>query len=177
MFLRHAEKPADHGPPLGVDKHGNPDDHALSVDGWTRAGALAALFDNPDALAARELLRPQRVMATQASDGYRSHRERDTAHPTAARLGLAVDDAFTHDQTAQAAASILADTRDTLIVWHHGSIPAFIAQLPMSPGAAVPPTWPEDRFDLIWVLTDDGSGHYSFAQHNQDLLAGDTPLA
>ena len=38
MFLRHAEKPADSGPPLGVDQHGQGDPHSLSAKGWTRAG-------------------------------------------------------------------------------------------------------------------------------------------
>ena len=44
MFVRHGEKPGDGSPPHGVDHHGEKDEHSLSVQGWTRAGALASLF-------------------------------------------------------------------------------------------------------------------------------------
>ena len=174
MFIRHAEKPADHGTPLGVDRHGQPDGHSLSVRGWTRAGALAAFFDHAPGRADSAVVRPGRVLATRPTEGYRSTRERDTAEPTAARLGLPVDDRFTHRQVAEAAAALLADDTDALVVWHHGSLPEFLAQLPLSDPTRVPKAWPEDRFDLIWVLTDDGSGHYVFQQVAQDLLSGDT---
>ena len=174
MFIRHAEKPADHGTPLGVDRHGQPDGHSLSVRGWTRAGALAALFDHAPDRGEGPLARPGRVLATRPTDGYRSTRERDTAEPTASRLGLTVDDRFTHQQVDQAAAALLADDVDALVVWHHGSLPGFLAHLPLSDASSVPAQWPDDRFDLIWVLTDDGSGRYAFTQVAQDLLSGDS---
>jgi hypothetical protein len=177
MFIRHAEKPADHGTPLGVDRHGQQDGHSLSVRGWTRAGALAALFDHAADRGDRAVVRPGRVLATRPTDGYRSTRERDTAEPTASRLGLTVDDSFTHQQVAEAAAALLADDTDALVVWHHGSLPAFLAHLPLSDPASVPAAWPEERFDLIWSLTDDGSGHYLFQQVPQDLLSGDAAPA
>ncbi len=177
MFLRHAEKPADHGAPHGVDQHGQPDDHCLSVRGWTRAGALAALMDHLPSADRPGMVRPARVMATRPTDGYRSKREHDTARPTAERLGLDIDDAYAHDDTAAAAASLLADDRDTLIVWHHGSIPEFIGHLPLAAGVSVPTAWPDDRFDLVWCLTADGHGAYTFSTANQDLIAGDQPAS
>lgn len=175
MFLRHAEKPADHGAPHGVDRHGNLDEHSLSVQGWTRAGALAALFDHAASGIRPGLARPERVLATQPTSQYRSKREHDTAEPTAARLGLPVEVDFSHEQVDEAAQSVLADDRDTLIVWHHGTIPKFVAQLPLVAGADVPASWPDDRFDLIWCLTDNGSGTYDFQVIAQDLVAGDCP--
>lgn len=177
MFIRHGEKPADHGAPLGVDRHGQPDEHSLSVRGWTRAGALAALFDHPPRDDDSVVVRPGRVLATQPSAGYRSKRERDTAEPTAERLGLTVDDRFAHDQLKQAAAALVADDTDALVVWHHGSLPDLLALLPLSQPAAVPSAWPADRFDLIWTLTDDGTGRYDFRQVAQDLLSGDEARA
>ena len=42
MLVRHGEKPGEGSPPHGVNKHGERDEHSLSVQGWTRAGALAA---------------------------------------------------------------------------------------------------------------------------------------
>ena len=44
VLIRHGEKPGQDGPPHGVNRHGEHDDHSLSVRGWTRAGALAAMF-------------------------------------------------------------------------------------------------------------------------------------
>ena len=174
MFIRHGEKPADHGTPLGVDRHGQPDQHSLSVRGWTRAGALATLFGHLDDRAGAGLARPGRILATRPTAGYRSTRERDTAEATAARLGLSVDDRFSHHQVGEAAADLLAQDTDALVVWHHGSLPAFLAHLPLLDPDAVPAAWPEDRYDLIWSLTDDGSGRYAFRQIAQDLLEGDS---
>ena len=176
MFLRHAEKPADSGPPLGVDQHGQSDPHSLSVQGWTRAGALAALFDHVPSPERPGLAKPQRVIATKPTHEYRSKRERDTATPTAARLGVDVEDHFSHSDTEQAAASILGDDRDALVVWHHGSMPQLLGQFPLVDPAALPKAWPEDRFDLIWCLTQTANGDYAFSTAAQDLLADDAPL-
>ena len=177
MFMRHGEKPGDSGPPLGVDQHGQSDPHSLSVQGWTRAGALAALFDHIPSLERPGLARPQRVFATKPTHEYRSTRERDTATPTAARLGVSVEDHFSHSDTQEAAASILSDDRDALVVWHHGSMPLLLGQFPLANPASVPKAWPEDRFDLIWCLTRTPSGDYEFSIAAQDLLADDAPSA
>lgn len=174
MFLRHAEKPDEHG--QGVDQHGEADPHSLSVRGWTRAGALAALFDNVPAPHRPGLARPARVLATKPTHEYRSKRERDTAVPTAARLGVDVEDDFSHHDAEQAARSLLEDNRDALVVWHHGSMPALIAELPLADPSALPKAWPDDRFDLVWVLTRDVAGSYDFSQVAQDLLADDAPV-
>lgn len=173
MFLRHGEKPADHGPPHGVDEHGQSDPHSLSVRGWTRAGALAALFAHLPVDALHGLARPQRVVATQPSEGYRSKREVDTATPTAQRLGLTVESDFSHEDAHAAVKSLLADDRVALVVWHHGSLPHLIGQFPLADSAVVPKAWPDDRFDLIWCLTDNGSGQYDFSQVAQNLISGD----
>jgi broad specificity phosphatase PhoE len=171
MFLRHAEKPGEHG--QGVDQHGETDPHSLSVRGWTRAGALAALFDHVPAPARPGLVRPQRILATKPTHEYRSKRERDTAEPTAARLGVTVDDSFTHHDAQQAAQSLLAGDDAALVVWHHGSLPDLLHHFPIANTAAIPSAWPEDRFDLIWVLTRQADGTYAFVEIDQDLLADD----
>lgn len=174
MFLRHAEKPGPDGG--GVSHDGQPDPHSLSVRGWTRAGALAPLFDHVPSPERPGLSKPQRVLATRPTHEYKSKREHDTAAPTAARLGLSVEDSFTHKDAEAAAESLLSDDRDAMVVWHHGSMPELLSHFPIANVAAVPKAWPEDRFDLVWVLTSDGQGHYAFSQVAQDLLADDQPL-
>ena len=171
MFIRHAEKPGDHGGPHGVNHHGEPDPHSLSVRGWTRAGALAALFGHA-ASAADGLVTPQRVVATKASEKAKSRREVDTATPTAKRLALDLDERYGHGDEAALATDLMDAGHDALIVWHHGNLPELLSHLPIANRADVPSAWPEDRFDLIWVLTRSGDA-YAFAQVDQDLLDGD----
>jgi hypothetical protein len=168
MFIRHAEKPEKSE--KGVTHDGEHDEHSLSVRGWTRAGALAALFTNSDS---RDLLQqPERIIATEPDHAYKSKREHDTALPTANRLGLDIEATTIPDDYATLTTSITGSGTPTLVVWHHGSIPAFISALPVSNTEEVPISWPEDRFDLIWVLHPEGSS-YTWHQVKQELLEGD----
>lgn len=170
MLIRHGEKPE--GPKqLGVDFSGSADDHALSVRGWQRTGALAAWFAS-DHLSARGAARPSSVFATKPSKKAQSRREVDTATPIASRLGLDVDADAGHGEVADAAKRILAGADPVLVVWHHGELPALAKALG---GADVPDQWPADRYDLVWVLTREGDG-YQWAEVAQQLLPGDAPL-
>lgn len=166
MFIRHAEKPEK--AEKGVTPEGEHDDHSLSVRGWTRAGALAALFANTRA----PLAQPARVIATAPSHSYKSKREHDTALPTADRLGLTIDAVSVPEDYSSMVSDIHASSDPTLIVWHHGSIPAFIRAFPLTNVDEVPHAWPEDRFDLIWVLSPVGNS-YEWSQIEQHLLQGD----
>lgn len=176
MFIRHGEKPADDGPPHGVNVKGEKDPHSLSIRGWTRAGALAARFSQEPLPA--PLAVPGRIIATKSNDDYRSRREIDTATPLARRLGLSVDEDFSHKHAQQMSASVLADARPTLVVWHHGSMPEVLAEFPVSNAADVPTQWPEDRFDLVWTLQRDPDGQtYRYACVVLELLDGDGAAA
>lgn len=169
MFIRHAEKPGEHGGPHGVNHHGESDPHSLSVRGWTRAGALAALFGHAEA---GGLSRPSRIFATNPNPRARSRREIDTATPTAQRLELEIDDRFHHGEEKALAAALLDHPADALVVWHHGNMTELLGHLPIGNAADVPAEWPDDRFDLIWVLTHDGAS-YRFTETRQNLLSGD----
>ena len=58
-----------------------------------------------------------------------------------------------------------------VIAWEHKVLPSLVGHVPHAPN--VPANWPEDRFDLVWVLDRTGS-EWSFAQLPQMLLAGDS---
>lgn len=168
MFIRHAEKPDK--TEKGVTPDGEHDEHSLSVRGWTRAGALAALFSNTRS----PLAEPTRVIATAPSHSYKSKREHDTALPTADRLGLTIDAHDVPEDYSHLVDALRNESEPTLIVWHHGSIPQFVHAFPLINPDAVPERWPEDRFDLIWILTPSDRG-YEWIQVEQDLLHGDAP--
>lgn len=170
MFIRHAEKP-DHSQ-HGVTRAGEHDDHSLSVHGWTRAGALAALFSHVSGSTHHSIVQPERILATSPSHDYKSKREHDTALPTAERLNLHIESHEVPDDYQALVDNITKDGKPTLIVWHHGTMPQFIRSFPITNIDAVPRHWPEDRFDLIWVLRPEGDG-WTFSEVAQDLLVGD----
>jgi hypothetical protein len=173
ILIRHGEKPSSDGPPHGVNRHGEKDEHALAVRGWTRAGALAAVLASPGP---RDLRTPNAVFATRATASSRSHRERDTALPTALRLGLEVDDSWSHGDEDDLATALLAVDGTALVVWHHGRLVDLVHRFPLQNPADVPSAWPDDRFDLYWLLDlvgDGDSARYRFSVRPQALLSGD----
>ncbi|WP_020660380.1 hypothetical protein [Amycolatopsis benzoatilytica] len=169
MIIRHGEKPDGSGGPQGIDVNGNADSHSLTVRGWTRAGALVELFD-PSTGALRDgLARPTAVYAAGGSGGEGT-RPRETATPLAERLGKQLDTTYAKGSESQLAAEVSRRSEPTLISWQHEEIPALAAAF----GAPAPQRWPDDRFDLVWVLTPAGSG-WTLTQVPQLLLAGDRP--
>lgn len=174
MFIRHGEKPGDVGPPHGINHDGEHDPHSLSVRGWTRAGALTGLFAYAPTASHPHIVVPERVVATKSTSDYRSRREVDTAAPLARRLGISIDEAFGHSHVKALSRSILDDPRPTLVVWHHGTMSDLLAHFPVGNTQDVPEQWPDDRFDLIWVLVrEPESGEYRFLSVEQALLDGD----
>lgn len=170
MFIRHAEKP-DHSQ-HGVTRAGEHDEHSLSVQGWTRAGALAALFSHVSGTTHHNLVQPERIIATSPSHNYKSKREHDTALPTAERLNVHIESHTVPDDYQALVDDITKDGKSTLIVWHHGTMPDFVRSFPIANMDAVPQSWPVDSFDLVWVLRPDGD-RWTFSEVAQDLLVGD----
>lgn len=174
VIVRHAEKPEPDGP-HGVDHHGHPSGHGLTPRGWSRAGALAARM----AYAGRPgdvLPKPERVYATATDPHHASDRPRLTAHGIAQRLGVPMRDHLGRGDETTLAQEILSAPDPTLIVWDHGHIPELARAFPLAPGVVVPESWPEDRFDLYWMLAPGDSG-YTLSITPQELLAGDAPTA
>jgi hypothetical protein len=130
------------------------------------------------------------VFATGPSHQTKSHREIDTANPTAERLDVTLETKFTHGEEPELAKEILTSAEPTLVVWHHGELPHLLSQFEIINSDGVPSAWPEDRFDLVWVLQrEPGAGAgaagagapadeptYRFTITPQLLLAGDQPV-
>ena len=168
MIIRHAEKPIA-GRTEGVRVRGDVDESSLTARGWQRAGALVAFFSNPTS---PQLSRPDRTIAVRFDLGVTSssRRSRQTLRPLSEKLGLVCDQRFGEGQEELLVAAVQRLRGTTLIAWSHGHIPKIATML--APGLSVPAEWPEDRFDLVWVI--DRSGRKTtFTQVAQQLLAGD----
>lgn len=173
-IIRHAEKPA--GSARGVTADGFQDPESLAVPGWSRAGALVELFaprgsgDAPVPLR-RGLLRPAVVVASNPGRTG-SKRPVQTLTPLAAELAVAVNVDHAKGQEAELVEGLGALAGPVLIAWQHESIPAIVAHL----GSVVPPpppTWPDSRYDMVYVFTRSGD-HWVFTQVPELLLAGDS---
>ena len=175
MFVRHGEKPGEGTKPHGVNHHGEHDGHSLSVLGWTRAGALAGLFAHAPSTAHPHVVRPGRVIATRPTEEAKSKREIHTAAPTANRLKLAIEDGHTHGNEAELVQEVLGRSESTLVVWHHGTMAKIVRHFPIVNLQDVPRHWPDERFDLIWVLVRQPGDElaYRFVVVPQMLLADD----
>jgi hypothetical protein len=190
--IRHGEKPADPpvtgpeqfppptGPPFGVDDQGNQDAHSLLPRGWQRSGALAVLFDPALGPLQAGLLAPAALLSPSygSQDKTAGHRTYQTIQGLSDRLGLAIVSGFAEGQEPQLAASVVSSYSGVvLICWEHNHKPALAQSLPAAPGTVIPPAWPGDRFDVIWMFTlvpAAASIQYAFSQIPQQLLSGDS---
>lgn len=177
MFVRHGEKPGEGTKPHGVNHDGEHDGHSLSVLGWVRAGALAGLFAHAPSRAHPHIVRPGRIIATRPTEEAKSKREVHTAAPTAQRLKLQIEESHGHGHEADLAREVLAQPHATLVVWHHGTMTKIVRHFPLVNPDEVPAHWPDERFDLIWVLLRQQGPAlaYRFVSVPQMLLADDEP--
>jgi hypothetical protein len=115
------------------------------------------------------------VLATAASAGKKSHREVATARPIAARIGVTLEDSLAEGKEAHLAQDVLGQTEPALIVWHHGAMAKLVGEFPVVNKSDIPQEWPEDRFDLIWVLVREPGDavSYRFTAIPQLLLSDD----
>ncbi len=172
VVLRHAEKQLGDGPPRGVGLDGSPDPESLTVRGWQRAGALLGLFVAPTG--GPVIAAPTHLFASRVGESKTdSRRPIETLEPLSERLGIPIGDAFMKDQLADLVAAIRACDGTVVVAWEHKRIPPLAALLTNSL-AGLPSTWPDDRFDVLWIFEPDLAGlSYGFRQVPQLLLAGD----
>jgi len=172
LLIRHGEKPPAIGSPAGIKEDGRRDDHSLTVRGWQRAGALASYFCFPRD---RAIETPAKVYAPPQHGKAGDHgRPYQTVCPVAEKLGTAIDTRFTLDEERQLVDGVLAQSGVVLIAWEHKRIHT-IANFILGDETTAPQTWPDDRFDVVWIFDRDAAGTYAFDQRPQLLLAGDRP--
>jgi broad specificity phosphatase PhoE len=175
MMIRHAEKPLTNGPPHGVTVDGVNDTRSLTPRGWQRAGALVPYFvGTGGGTGTSGLPVPGHLVASRIGLNSSSARPLETVQPLASRLRLAVDTRFLKGDTAPLAQALAKIDGVALVSWEHHLIPSIAAAL-VGRAGIVPTTWPDDRFDIVWVFErPSGGSDYSFRQVPQLLLAGDT---
>lgn len=180
MILRHAEKPGHYGDKSceGVRFNGDRDRDSLVPLGWQRAGALCTLFGSDRAAAARGLAVPEHLYASDPErvndTGSRSRRPKETISVLSRLLGVPTSVEFAKGQEVALAAAAVAAGGTVLISWSHENIPSIAREIP---GGDIPQTrsWPDDRYDAIWVFDLGADGRYTFRQVWQALLPGDRP--
>jgi hypothetical protein len=172
MIIRHAEKPAvNNTTPFGMDIDGNVDsDHSLSPTGWLRAGALTQLFGSSRNAPPAGLAKPTQLYASQGNT--KSLRPVQTLNPLAAKLGTFVITKYSRDDVKALANELRAQGGPSLVAWESDALPTIPAALgKVTP--TPPAVWPNDRFDMVWVLTTENGTDWKFSQVPQLLLAGD----
>jgi broad specificity phosphatase PhoE len=176
MLLRHAEKPLGAGPPYGVTIDGTPDPESLTPRGWQRAGALVGLFVSDASDARRRALpTPTHLFASRVGPHSSSARPRETLLPLGERLGLGVDARFGKEELGELVRAVEATDGVVLIAWEHHLIPSLATML-VRDGSRVPQAWPDDRYDVVWVLEDAGLGAgRGLRQVPEMVLGGDRP--
>jgi phosphohistidine phosphatase SixA len=173
MIIRHAEK-HNGGRERGVNIEGIHTHHELTVRGWQRAGALVRFFAPLEGTPAGSAIStPRSIFASAATPQSPSLRAQHTVQPLAAVLGIEVDKNHAEGEEVAVAAAALAAAAPVLIAWHHSHIPALAKTIAGGP-LGCPESWPDDRFDVVWILErNDAAGPWSFSQVAQCLFAHD----
>lgn len=180
MIVRHAEKPyttKDGKEYDGITPTGKTNKEALIVQGWQRAGALAVLFSPFNKVLQNSLLVTPKLLyaslpGTDKTNDSQSKRPVETITPLSQLLQLPINQIFGAKEFARMAADVQQQTVPVLIAWQHEDIPD-IATIILG-NTSAPQSWPDDRFDLVWVFDlDTTTNEYALTQVPQNVLAGD----
>jgi hypothetical protein len=174
MLIRHAEKPAKDSAPFGVTAKGDRSKESLEVRGWQRAGALANLLAPQNGhFQHASLAKPQFLYASKPLRRRGSRRPVETITPIAQKLAVRINTNFQRAEFESMLEEVVASKGVVLICWQREYIPQ-IASYILGNDKVVPPSWPEDCYDMIWVFDLHPSRlRYTFKQVPQRLLAGD----
>jgi phosphohistidine phosphatase SixA len=176
MIIRHAEKHYEGHRDRGVCVDGFHTKHELTVRGWQRAGALVGFFAPGRGLEPSDpISTPRSIFASAATPKSPSLRAQRTVEPLAAILGVEIDHRHADGEEDALAEAIIAAPGPVLVSWHHSHIIRLV-RIIAGRDVGCPGEWPEDRFDVVWVLdraSDDGG--WTFSQVAQRIFAHDRP--
>jgi len=174
-LIRHAEKQLGDVPPRSVSIDGELDPASLTPRGWQRAGALIGLFvPRPDGTGALRPT-PTHLFASKLGPHGKSQRPRETLEPLSERIGVDIDASHVQDDLDGLVRAIRRCDGHVLVAWEHRRIPVIAARLVGQP-SMVPTVWPDDRYDVIWVLEPmEHGGGLVLRQIPELLLSGDQP--
>lgn len=183
IVIRHAQKPTRKPKHQGIRENGTADPESLTVRGWQHAGSLAAVFAGPGGAEADPLVgRPDVIFAAgtgkkkalidgrEVAVGSRSKRPLQTITALAEALKLAPVTQYTKGEERALVADALERPGTVLICWQHQNIAA-IGNLIVGNDTTVPQTWPEDRYDLVYIFTR-AEGAWTFRQLFHGRLLG-----
>jgi hypothetical protein len=171
FVIRHGEKPEDL-PLEPVDLQGDRSKRSLVPRGWQRAGALAVLFAPQVGPLRPGIFTPNELVAPDYGKGQKDERTHETIEPLEKLLGLKLERPYAVGEEEKLGKLLSeAETGVTLVCWEHTHAPAILAAISPASGP-LPTAWPDDRYDLIWSMTRNGSA-FEFAEIGQRLLAGD----
>jgi broad specificity phosphatase PhoE len=174
MIIRHAEKHTDGGRHRGVNIEGVHTKHELTVHGWIRAGALVRYFAPVEGLPeSSPIATPRSIFASAATAKSPSLRAQRTVEPLAALLGVRIRNEHAEGEEDACAAAALKAEGPVLISWHHSHIPG-LAKAIVGRRLDWPTSWPDERFDVVWILDRNGAGEWRFSQVAQCLFAQDS---
>jgi hypothetical protein len=175
IVIRHAQKPTHKPKRIGIREDGTADPESLTVRGWQHAGALAAvLAGSGPGLEGALVARPNVIFAAgigkkkvriddkDVEVGSHSRRPLQTVTPLAEALNLVPVTTHTKGEERALVEDALARPGTVLICWQHQNIAA-IGNLIVGDKTTVPQSWPEDRYDLIYVFDRAGDA-WSFRQ-------------
>jgi len=154
----------------------HPDPYSMTPRGWQRAGALIALFvGRPDTTVPALLPTPTHLFASEVGPHSQSRRPEETLMPIAARLGLTITESFLQDQVDELASALSTCDGHVLVAWEHKRIPLIASRL-VADASTVPQVWPDDRYDVVWIIEPGpAGGALRLRQVPQLLLGGDRP--
>lgn len=134
----------------------------LSSKGFRRAQALGPYFTSIDHNSTNPPLftngLPTAIVAAKPIGVGSNNTIRciDTIMPTAVILQLPIHNIHGLDAPSVVANYVLTeslfDDQNVIICWHHPEIAALIAAFGYLPPSTIYPVYPEDRYDLVWLL-------------------------
>ena len=96
----------------------------------------------------------------------------ETIVAVAGLLNVEPQTRYTLDEETALVRSVLTSEGVALIAWEHKRIP-LIANAILGDTMTAPQSWPDNRFDVVWIFDRTLAGAYCFTQLPQLLLGGD----